>query len=517
MSKERVCLFIPPAYDRAYPPLGTPALSGFLKSKGVNTVQYDLNLLYYDYIAENRLQRIFTEEYKNEKIKRKVYYHNVLQYKGAHKAISYGFETNPGSSFAFTEMMLSSKYLHRYIADRDENPFVNFFHKEVLPILKKEHMDIIGMSITCPSQAIAGFTIGYFIKKYFPDTRIVIGGQWTSFYKEELQARQDFSDFYNYIIYFEGETPLFRLIDSLENDKPLRDVPNLIYREDGGWKFSLNNSYEDMNKLPPPDFDDLPLKKYFGSKKEIVLTFETSRGCYWGRCVFCIDLPLPQPMYREKPPALVMRDIKDLMKRYNVKHLVISNATFSPSQMREISKRILSGKIKLSWWTMARFDNGFDRQTLKLAKESGCEMIGFGLESMNQRVLDFVNKGTRLEVIKRILKDAHDLKLGVYFQTMIGIPSERMEEALDTLGFLTRYPDAVGRNPAFNIYYLIPKNRVFQNPEQYGIKIDYDKKLPFKYFYSFKQITGNIDRARAQKIIMAYGGMTKQAKAGQAG
>lgn len=512
MTDKKIALFIPPAYDRVYPPLGTPCLASFLKSKKMDVVQDDLNILYYEYIKTNKMDRIFTKEYRENKIRKKVYYSSVLQYKGAHGSTSYGFENNPGSSFAFTEMMLSSKFLHRYIADKKENPFVDFFHKKALPRLKNKSPDIVGLSIICPSQVLASFTLGYFIKKYFPEIKIVVGGQWVSFYREELQERSDFARFYDYAIYFEGETPFFNLIDSLQNNKPLSEVPNLIYMKDGDWKMSDKHSYENMNELPAPDFEGLPLKKYFGSKKDIALTFETSRGCYWGKCVFCIDLPLPQPMYREKTPDIVIRDIKVLMEKYKVKYLSVSNATFSPSQMREISKRILREGIKISWWTMARLDNGFDRDTLRLAKKAGCSMIGFGLESANQRVLDFVNKGTKFDIIKRIIRDARKLKLGIYFQTMIGIPSETMEEALDTLGFLTRHPDAVGRNPAFNIYYLIPKNRVFQNPKQYGIKIDYSRPLPFKYFYSFKQIAGNIDRSKAQKIIIAYSSMIKQMK-----
>jgi radical SAM superfamily enzyme YgiQ (UPF0313 family) len=503
-TKKIIGLFIPPAYDRSYPPLGTATLVGFLISKGVKASQEDLNVLYFDYIKKNKLERILTPEFREEKIRRKVYYYKILQYKGAFESLSYWFENNPGSSFAFTERLLSSKVLFRYIVDDKENSFVNFFHKEVLPKIRKENYPIIGFSITSPSQVVASFTFGYFIKKYFPRIKIVIGGQWASFYREELQKRADFDNFYDTIIYFEGETPLYNLIDSIEHNKPLSEVPNLIYRDNGRWRYSNSVSDEDMDKLPPPDFDGLPLEKYLGSNKDMSLTFETSRGCYWNRCIFCIDLPFPKPRYREKSPDLVLRDIKGLIKKYKANHLIISNATFSPWQMREVSKRILKERIKISWWTMARFDEEFDRETLELAKQAGCSMIGFGLESMNQRVLDFLDKGTEVDIIKRIIKDAGELKIGMYFQAMIGLPSETSEEAMDTVGFLLRNRDAIERDATFNIYYLIPKNRVFLNPEKFGIKMMKSQRLPFRYFYPFEHITGNIDRKKASKIISLY-------------
>ena len=74
MTDKKIALFIPPAYDRDYPPLGTPCLASFLKSKGIDAAQDDFNILYYDYIKTNKLDKIFTKEYRENKIRKKVYY-----------------------------------------------------------------------------------------------------------------------------------------------------------------------------------------------------------------------------------------------------------------------------------------------------------------------------------------------------------------------------------------------------------------------------------------------------------
>jgi len=214
---------------------------------------------------------------------------------------------------------------------------------------------------------------------------------------------------------------------------------------------------------------------------------------------------LPKPRYREKSPDLVIRDIKNLIKKYKVKHLMISNATFAPSQLRQVAKKILKEGIKISWWAFARFDDGFDKKTLRLAKRAGCSTLGFGLESINQRVLDFIDKGTKIDIIKRIIKDSHDLNLTIYFQVMIGLPSETVEEACDTIFFLAACRKEMKTEPpAINIYYLPPKNKVFLHPQKYGIKISDNRRLPFRFLYPFKHLSGNIDRSRAQKIISTY-------------
>jgi radical SAM superfamily enzyme YgiQ (UPF0313 family) len=524
---SKIGLFIPPAYDRNVPPLGTPALVGFLKARGIHAEQHDLNLRYFAHLGRKRINRLFSEEYREKKIKEKVYYRAILQYEKLRKPFSYEFENNPGSSFAFAEKILSSRILFRYLADEEENLFVPFFAAEVLPLVQESRYDMVGFSLTAPSQVIAGFTFGYLLKKAAPQIKIVIGGQWVSFYREALQKRKVFLELFDFMITFEGETPLYKLIDAVEKAGPLSEVPNLIFGGRGRWKKSKNVCDEEMNNLPPPDFKGLPLRKYWQSKEGITLTMETSRGCYWNRCIFCIDLPLPKPRYREKSPALVIRDMKTLVRQYGAKHLLISNATFSPWQMKEVAERILAEGIKVTWWTMARLDDGFDRETLMLAQQAGCTMIGFGLESINQRVLDFIDKGTRVDVIKRIIRDAHELQLGIYFQTMVGLPSETVEEALDTIGFLAGSSYAVNRVSAFNIYYLIPKNRVFLNPERYGIRISPHQRLPFRYFYPFQHLTGTVDKPMARKLIHIHaskihektspsGGSDRHAESGEA-
>jgi radical SAM superfamily enzyme YgiQ (UPF0313 family) len=509
MSMEKIILFIPPAYEKDVPPLGTPALVGFLKAKGFPAKQSDLNILYFDYI-ESRLDYLFSEEYRNERIKKQVYYHRILRYEKSKGGMAYWFENSPGSSFAFTEKILSSRVLFRYFADMGENPFVRFFFEKVLPLIQKGSYPLVGFSVTAPSQVIATFTFCYLLKKELPEVKIVIGGQWVSFYREALRKRRDFQRLFDFMIYFEGETPLLSLLKALKENQPLLNVPNLIYHDNGKWKESNLRSDEHMDQLPPPDFSGLPIKKYLNSKNELNLTIETSRGCYWNKCIFCIDLPLPKPRYREKSPHLVIRDIKTLVRKYGVKHLFVSNATFSPWQMREVSKLILSEKIEISWWTMSRFDDDFDREIMKLAKAAGCSMIGFGLESINQRVLDFVKKGTRREIIEKIVKDAHELNLSIYFQTMFGIPSERVEEALETIEFLTTFQGLQDGSPAFNTYYLIPKNPVFLDPGKYGIEIMPHERLPFRYFYPFRHKTGNISQAMSAKLIGLYASLIEK-------
>lgn len=502
MNKKpfKILLCIPPTYDRNCPPLGTPAIAGFLKSKGMAAFQEDLNINFSEYIRRNKLEFLFTERHRDDKIKNRVYYYRDLQYRNRNCLnLNYSFQRVQGTAFDFTEKLLSSKNLSRYIDDEKENIFHKFFRREILAGIKKEEFNMVCFSITAPSQVIPAFTFGRIIKSEISDVHVVIGGQWVSLFKEELGRRNNFGAFYDYIIYFEGETPLYSLINCLTRDQPLARVPNLIYKNKGRFILSEKVSEENMDKLPCPDFDGLPLKKYSSSVKgkTCSLTFETSRGCYWNRCIFCVDLPLPRPRYREKNINLLMEDIKTLKRKYKVKKLIVSNAVFHPGQMERFSKELIRRKIKIRWWAWARFEKEFTKELLILAKKAGCLKLGFGLESMSQRVLDFCDKGTRTEVIKRIVEDARDVKLKTFYQIIIGLPGETARDVLDTIYFLLNYAEDFG----FNNYYLTPKNHVFINPGKYGVEFGKGLKLPFRFFYPFCHTLGNMDKYKAEQII----------------
>ncbi|MFZ6016558.1 MAG: hypothetical protein ACOYU0_02875 [Nitrospirota bacterium] len=173
----KVLLCIPPDYDHNFPPLGTPALCAFLRQKGIETIQVDLNLRYRDFLAEHISQESINLEGKRLLLKpvikkffterlRGRYYSNLLlrDSDGIHPYLPYDNNTN--SSFYFTERLLSSLYLWRYLEDREENTFYQFYEEDDFPeFLKEEDIRLLGISITSPSQAIAALTLGLLVKK----------------------------------------------------------------------------------------------------------------------------------------------------------------------------------------------------------------------------------------------------------------------------------------------------------------------------------------------------------------
>jgi radical SAM superfamily enzyme YgiQ (UPF0313 family) len=510
----KVFLCIPPDYDINYPPLGTPALCAFLKQKGVDACQADLNLKYRDFLSghirdqgllgpqKNLVLKPLLKKFFSEYLKDR-YYSDLLEREDDGLGVGLSYDNNTNSSFAFTERLLSSSHLGRYLEDKEENTFLQYYLQEGMShFLEKEKVGLLGISLISPSQVIAGLTLGLLVKQQLPHVHVNIGGPWPTLFRRELMKRKDFFEYFDSVTVFEGETPLWRLAATLSTSKKI-DIPNVITR-DGEDDFSLTRTEEDLDALPPPDFDGLPLEKYEGNSENgaITATFETSRGCYWAKCAYCVDLPLPKPTYRRKDPRLVVRDMQTLKDKYGIKTLMFGDPGLSARQMLEISKEILKEKLDIQWWTMARLDPGFNRETFEVAARAGLKQVNFGFECASDRLCGSLNKGNKCSTSLCVIRECSACGIVTGLQTMLGLPQETWEEGLETINFLVTHKDNIA-TVAFNVYYVTPANYVYQDPKKYGLEIEVDPMLPFRFFIPFKNPKG-LSRTEAQLLENLY-------------
>jgi radical SAM superfamily enzyme YgiQ (UPF0313 family) len=500
MFKSLLC--IPPDYDHNFPPLGTPALVAFLKKNGVLCSQIDLNLGYRDFLSRrvsgplalNREEQLFfleplLKKFFTEKLQGR-YYSEFLPRKndGLFPRLPYGNNTN--SSFYFCERLLSSEHLWRYLEDKDENTFYEYYQDcGILQALEKDGIDLLGISVISPSQAIASLTLGLLVKKACPHIHVTIGGQWPTLYRNEIIQKKDLFRCFDSVIVFEGEQALYELATRLEGGKSVATIPNIMTRDTVS-SAAVIRIEEDMDALPCPDFDGLALGDYDASKDgEISLTFETSRGCYWSKCAYCVDLPLPKPTYRAKNAALVVKDMQELKRKYNAQYLLFGDPGLSPRQMRQISEKIIEDRVDIEWWTMARLDPGFDRALFDLAHKAGLKQVNFGFETASDRVSRLLDKGNERARSSRIIQDCAQAGIRVDLQTMVGLPGESFQDGMETIDFLAAHKEFIS-SVTFNTYYLTPCNYIYRNPAKYGIEYDSGSKLPFRFFIPFKNKDG---------------------------
>jgi len=195
-----------------------------------------------------------------------------------------------------------------------------------------------------------------------------------------------------------------------------------------------------IDEFPFPAWHHIDPKNYhdFG-KLYPFLTLISGRGCEAG-CTFC---QLPQVMhgrrYRAMSPKRVVDEIEyDLRLFPYVKEIMFEDDTLTLKRHRDrlasICEEILQRDIKITWSANARADLT-DSELLRLMKRSGCRMLVVGFEFGNQKILNNVHKGIRLERAREFAAICKKEKIRVHGCFMIGGPGETYETARQTIEY----------------------------------------------------------------------------------
>ena len=371
--------------------------------------------------------------------------------------------------------------------DDQINIYRDVYQKLISPVMKKENPGMVGISIVQQKQIIPTFTFSKMIKEEFPEVHITIGGNIVTRIREELKTQDKLFGHIDSAILYEGESAYLQLVDAVENSKPLSGLPNLIYRDKSGIHANNDVCSEDLSKLPPPDFDGLPLEKYFVPK--LILPYLATRGCYWGRCTFCDHFQGYVEGFRTMQVDQIIKEIRFLKEKYNTRYFHFTDESYPPALFRKLSQRIVEKKLDIVWTTHMRFEETLlDDQVWKDAHASGCRYLHFGFESGNQRVLKLMDKATKLDAIETNLRMSSEAGIWNHIMGFFGFPGETREEAEDSKQFVLRNRDHV-HSLGFMTYVLGKYSPVAFEPEKYGVSYYKNPEwdLAMDYYFTLKE------------------------------
>jgi anaerobic magnesium-protoporphyrin IX monomethyl ester cyclase len=371
------------------------------------------------------------------------------------------------------------------VQDEQVNIYRDVFEHLVKPVIEAEQPDVIGVSIVLQQQIFSSMTFCALIKQQFPKIHVTIGGNTVTRLRDVLPQSPLFEYFDSGVVY-EGETAFLQLVEAVGAQCDLSQVPNTMYKDASGVHVSPTSYSEDMAALPPPDFDGLPLEKYFVPTK--VLPYLATRGCYWGRCEFCDHGEGYTAGYRTKKIQDILDEIRHLRDKYGAKHFHFTDESYPPALFRKLSRGLIESKMDIIWTTHMRFEKSLlDEGVWQDAKDSGCKYLHFGYESGNERVLKLMDKATTTEVITKHLELS--AKAGIWNHCMgfFGFPGETKEEAWDSVQFLEANKDHV-HSLGFGTFDLSKHTPVAKNPELWGVTAYKNPEwdLALDYYYTVK-------------------------------
>jgi radical SAM superfamily enzyme YgiQ (UPF0313 family) len=203
----------------------------------------------------------------------------------------------------------------------------------------------------------------------------------------------------DYVVSGEGEGPLMQLLAGGMNPT---DVPGITYRQSGRIVTNPPAVEENLDLLGRADFSDLDLRSYYSPLP--VLPIATSRGCYWRRCAFCVHYRSAGQTYRRCTVPGVVEQLKRHVEN-GVEHFALVDEMIAPAHFSQLAEGILDAGLRIRYYAMAKPVRQFDRDLLRKMRQSGCCYLLWGIESGAQRILDLMDKGTKVAEIEEVCRE----------------------------------------------------------------------------------------------------------------
>lgn len=305
--------------------------------------------------------------------------------------------------------------------------------------------DLVGVSCLFHAMyKMAHYTCSI-VKKVLPQAIVVMGGIYptVSYEKALLDKNVDL------IVLSEGEIAMVEIIQALNEGDSIDKVDGIVYRDNGGIVVNPKTTYINLDELPEPARELLPIKDYtkysrhfmtrFGDRDDMtIVTMTASRGCPFS-CAFCAVRLYWGSRIRYRSPRNVLNEIESLIQKYDATDIVFNDDNFAINN--EIASEILDGIIEKKWgirWVAA---GGLSVASLKpniIEKMCKSGNVGFniGIESGCKEILRKVKKPVNLDKVPQVIKlirdccNNNDYIITCFF--MVGFPFETKQQIEQT-------------------------------------------------------------------------------------
>ncbi|NVM01844.1 MAG: B12-binding domain-containing radical SAM protein [Candidatus Helarchaeota archaeon] len=195
----------------------------------------------------------------------------------------------------------------------------------------------------------------------------------------------------------------------------------------------------DLNMLPIPDFDLLPLKaykqnEYPGLSLNNFFVLSGSRGCPFP-CIFCLNPILQGKKYRLRDPSKVIEEIEILMEK-GIRSFFFQDSIFTLNKKwaQTICSEIINKGLEINWGIQTRTD--FTRKDLiKSMAKAGCKFYSLGVEHIDPSIQRVIKKiqpiGQVLKTIKMVLNEG----IGCGVNLMMNFPGETLRTLMKNAKF----------------------------------------------------------------------------------
>ena len=354
------------------------------------------------------------------------------------------------------DYLVEASKLHNKIeaGDKDlykkyKNEPNRFFVDTALKTVGNVVPDVVGISMNFSTQAPLAKQIIEELKKLWPNTLIVIGGNYATNNVPVLLSHPDV----NYVCRGEAELAFQQFLNCIfEKREP--DVKGFYSKKDIKNKKTMTDNCDyakNVDELPFPDWNIINHDAYqLGKakrKREFLTESDsknfsifTSRGCPY-HCTFCASYTVHGRKMRFRSTENVVAEMKEIYKRFGATAFVPEDDLFTVNKSRTM--KLLKGIKEANipnlemQFPSALSVNTLDEEVINAMCEAGMKIFYLAIESGSKHTqTNIIKKRVNLERARRLVKYANDRKLYTRCNFIIGFPNERREHVQETIDYI---------------------------------------------------------------------------------
>ena len=339
------------------------------------------------------------------------------------------------------------------------------------------------ISVPFPGNLYSAFRSAQYVKKYYPNIKIAMGG---GFPNTELRSLSDTRvfEFFDYITLDDGELPVELLVNEVCHPELVEGQFKRTFLLENGKVVYKNNSLKPdykQSEVGTPDYSDLFLDKYI-SVIEIVNPMHRmwsdgrwnkltmAHGCYWGKCTFC-DISLDYiKLYEPIAANLLCNRMEEMIAQTGENGFHFVDEAAPPALMKALALEILRRKLVVTWWTNIRFEKSFTKDLCLLLKASGCIAVSGGLEVASDRLLKLIDKGVTVAQVAKVTRNFTEAGIMVHAYLMYGYPTQTVQETVDSLEMVRQlFEVGVLQSGFWHQFAMTAHSPVGMYPEKFGV------------------------------------------------
>jgi radical SAM superfamily enzyme YgiQ (UPF0313 family) len=346
-----------------------------------------------------------------------------------------------------------ARYRPRVVAVYEDN--FNFLSKMCLSRMRRVALGMIDLAKAAGAQ-------------------VVVNGSDSSDHVEEyLQAGADF------VLLGEAEWTVLELVESLVGNSPhpAESIPGLAFvRPQTGQIFRTppRPLMRNLDDLPFPARDLIDVQRYYDAWKSahgfFSINLVASRGCPY-RCNWCAK-PIYGDSFHLRAAEAVAAEMRELKETYGAEHLWFADDTFGlkPRWVLDFAASVERLDATVPFKMQSRVDL-MKEETVAALRRAGCGEVWMGVESGSQKILDAMDKGTRVEQVVRARENLRRYGVRACFFLQFGYPGEEWPDIQKTVQLVRQtQPDDIG----VSVSYPLPGTKFYDRVrEQLGEKTNW--------------------------------------------